>query len=62
MKLNDIKHSLTNTLKGETSSGDMNEKGDHGLDSFENFHKKYIIMPLESLNYSFLGESLYITV
>ena len=40
----------------------MNEKLDHWLDSFENFHKKYINMPLESLNSSFLEESLFITV
>ena len=49
-------------LKSDTSSGDMNEKVDHWLDYFENFHKKYIIMLLGSFNYSFLEESLYITV
>ena len=49
-------------LKSDTSSGGMNEKVDHWLDSFENVHKKYIIMPPESLNYSFLEESLFITV
>ena len=40
----------------------MNEMVDHWLDYFEKSHKKYIIIPLESLNYSFLEESLYITV
>ena len=40
----------------------MNEKVDHWLYSFEKFHKKYIILPLESLNSSFLEEILYITV
>ena len=37
-------------LKSNTSSWDMNEKLDHWLDSFEKFHKKYIIMPSELLN------------
>ena len=57
-----MKHYLTNILKSYTSSYDVNEKVDHWLYSFENTHKKYIIMPLESLNYLFLEESLYITV
>ena len=35
---------------------------DHWLDSFEKFHKKYIIMPSISLNYLFLEESLLVTV
>ena len=39
-----MKQYLTHILKSDTSSGDMNEKGDHWLDSFEKFHKKYIIM------------------
>ena len=49
-------------IKIDTSSGDMNEKVDHWLDFFEKFHKKYIIMPSESLSYPFLEESLFITV
>ena len=57
-----MKHYLTKILKRDTSSGDINEKVDHWLDSFEKFHKKYIIMPLESLNSSFLREIFYITV
>ena len=36
---------LTNILKYENSSDDMMENIDHWLDSFEKFHKKYIIMP-----------------
>ena len=36
---------LTNILKYDTSSDDMKENMDHWLDSFENFHKEYIIMP-----------------
>ena len=40
----------------------MNEKVDHWFDSFENFHKNYVIMPLKSLNSSLLEESFYITV
>ena len=40
----------------------MNEKIYHWLDSFEMFHKKYIIMPLESLNSYSLEDSLFITV
>ena len=43
-KKNDMKDYLNHILKSDTSSGDMNEKVDHWLDSFENFHKKYIIM------------------
>ena len=49
-------------IKSDTSSGDMNEKVDHWLDSLENLHKNYIIMPSESLNSSFLkivGSSLF---
>ena len=57
-----MKHYFTNILKSDTSSGDMNEKVDHWLYSFEKFHKKYIILPLESLNSSFLEDILYITV
>ena len=45
-----MKHYLTRILKSDTSSSDMNEKVDRWLDSFENFHKKYIIMLSESLN------------
>ena len=59
---NDMKHYLTHILRSENSSGDMNEKVDHWLDSVEKFHKKYIIMPSISLNSSFLEESLFISV
>ena len=48
-----MKHYLTKILKSDTSSGYMDEKVEHWLDSFENSQKKYIIMPLQSLNYSF---------
>ena len=57
-----MKHSLTHILKIDTSSGDMNERVDYWSDYFEIFHKKYIIMPSELLNYSFLEESCFITV
>ena len=57
-----MKKYLTHILKCDTSSGDMNEKVDHWFDCFEKFNEKYIIMPSESLNYSFLEESLFITV
>ena len=40
----------------------MNENVDHWLDSFEKSHKKYIIMPSQSLNSSFLEESFSVTV
>ena len=50
------------TLKIDTSIGDMNEKVDHWLDSFEKFHNKYILMPSQSLNSLFLEESLFVTV
>ena len=43
--LNDMKDYLTHVFKNETSRGGMNEKLDHWFDSYENFHKKYIIMP-----------------
>ena len=49
-----MKKYSTHKLKIDTSSGDMNENVDHWLDSTEKFHKKYVIMPLESLNCSFL--------
>ena len=42
-----MRHDLTNILKIDTSSGDMNEKVDHWLDSFEKSDKKYMIMHLE---------------
>ena len=61
-KKNDMKHYLTHILKRYTSSGDMNEKVDHWLDYFEKFHNKYIIMPSQSLNYSFLEDSFFVTV
>ena len=57
-----MKQYSTHILKSDTSSRDMNKKVDHWLDSFENFHKKYIIMPSESLNSSFIEESLFVTV
>ena len=37
------------------------KKIDHWLDSFEIYHKKYIIIPSESLYSSLLEESLFIT-
>ena len=52
----------THVLKNDTSSGNMDEKVDHWLDSFEKFHKKYIIMPSISLNYLLIEESLFVTV
>ena len=57
-----MKHYLTHIFKSDTSSGDMNKKVDHWLDSFEKFHKKYIIMPSQSLNSSFLEESFSVAV
>ena len=57
-----MKDYWTHALKNDTSSGDMDEKVDHWLDSSEKFHKKYIIMPSLSLNALFLEESLFITV
>ena len=57
-----MNHYLTDILKSDTSSSDMNEKVYHWLYSFENFHKKYVIMPSQSLNPSFLEESLFVTV
>ena len=62
LKRSDMKKYSTYILKGDTSSGDMNEKVDHSLDFFENSHKKYIIIPSESLYYSLLEESVFITV
>ena len=62
IKNNRYKKYLTHILKSDTSSGDMNEKLGHWLDSFEKFYKKYIITPIESYNYSFPEESRYIAV
>ena len=50
LKKNEIKDYCTHVLKNDTSSVDMNEKGDHLLDSFEKFHKKNIIIPSLLLN------------
>ena len=62
LKKNEMKDYLTHVLKNDTSSGDMDEKLDHWFDSFEKFHNKYIIMLSISLNYLFLGVSLFVTV
>ena len=62
LKNNYMKHYFTHILKSNTSIGDMNGKLDHWLDSFEIFHKKYIIMPSPLLNSLFLEESLFVTV
>ena len=51
-----MKDYLTHVFKNDTSSGDMYEKLYHWLDSFEKFHKKYIIMPSLSLNSLFLED------
>ena len=61
-KNNDMKDYLTHVLKYDTSGGDINEKVDNWLDYFENFHKKYIIMPSISSNYLFLEDILFVTV
>ena len=62
LKKNDMKDYLTHVLKNYTSSGDMDEKVDHWLGSFEKFHKKYISMPTISLNSLFLEEFFFVTV
>ena len=54
-----MKHYLTHILKSDTSSGDMNEKVENCLNYFEECHKKYIIMPSQSLNYQFPEENLF---
>ena len=61
LKRTDMKKYSIPILKSDTSIGDMNEKVDNWLDYFENIHKKYIIMPSESLNSPLLEESLFIT-
>ena len=53
---------LSNILKYDTPSNDMKEKIDYWLDSFEFFHKQYIIMPTESYYPSFTEDSRYIAV
>ena len=57
-----MKDYLNHVLKNYTTSGDMNKRVDHWLDSFEKFHKKYIIMPSLSLNYLLIEESLFVTI
>ena len=54
IKITEMKHDLTNILKSDTSSDDMNEKVEHWLDYFENYHNKYIIMPSESFRSYFI--------
>ena len=44
-KNNKMKDYWTHVLKNYTLSGDMDVKVDHWCDSFEKFHKNYIIMP-----------------
>ena len=61
-KNNKIKDYWTHVLKNDTSIGDIDEMVDHYLDSFEKFHKKYIIMPSLSLNLLLIEESLFVTV
>ena len=53
---------MSNILKRDAPSGDMKENIDHWLDSFENFHQKYIIMKTEPYNYSVPEESICIAV
>ena len=53
---------LTNILNCDTTSDNTNHKIDHWLDTYEKFHKKYIIMSIESYYSSFTEESRYITV
>ena len=62
LKNNKIKDYWTHRLKNDTSSGDMNKIVYHWLDSFEKFHKKFIIMPSLSLNSLLIEESLFVTV
>ena len=57
-----MKDYWTHLLKNDTSSGDMDEKLDNWLDSFEKFYKKYIIMPSLSLNYLLIEEIFFVTV
>ena len=57
-----MKDYWTHVLKNDTSSGDIDEKVEHWLYSFENFHKKYIIMPSLSLNSLLIEESLFVPV
>ena len=57
-----MKHYLTKIFKSDTSSDYIKEKLDNWLDLFEKFHKKYIIMPSDSLDYFFPEDSRYITV
>ena len=53
---------LSNILKCDTSSDDTKENIDHWFDSFETFHKYYIIIPKESYYSSFTEESRYTAV
>ena len=61
LKNKEIKDYWTHIFKNDTSSGDMDEKVDHWLDSFENFHNKYIIMPSLLLHSLLIEESLLVT-
>ena len=54
LEITDMKKYPSHILKSDTSSGNINEKAKHWLDSFEKFYKKYIIMLSESLNSSLL--------
>ena len=61
LKRNEVKDYWTRILKNDTSSDDMDEMVDHWLVSFENFHKKYIIMPSLSLDTLLIEDSFFVT-
>ena len=51
---------LYNILKRDTQSNDIRVKKDHWLDSFEIFHKQYIIIRTESYSSSVTEDNRYI--
>ena len=53
---------LSNILKCDTQSYYMKEGVYHWFDSFEMFHQKYIIMPINSYKYSIPEYIRYIAV
>ena len=45
LKITDMKQYSTHILKSDTSSGDMNEKVDHWLDSFKSSTRSILLCP-----------------
>ena len=62
LKRNKVKDYWSRVLKNDTTIYEMDELVDHCLDSFEEFHKQYTIMPSLSFDPLLIEESSFVTV